>query len=982
MNKTMIRRLILESLFIMNFIVLGCHGSLQKTNPSTPSIEFKATNIPQKVNAADDQSTGNEQERFRKDKPWTGKVTIRKDKAILVDGEPFFPFGFYAADELGKLEMMSRYGFNAAIYAGGVYEEPAKMERYLDAVYSLDIKAMPSAYDRDMHHKTKSTSPGAEELIRERIPVLKEHPGIFSWYIADEPDGNQIPFTTIDRLSNIVRSCDVNHPVSLVTLSSSCDPYAKASDVHMNDPYYPMWRPNLSTVRAYMDAGIISADGRKPYIAVLLGAFHDEKGKDLRCQSYLAIVRGAKGILFFSLQYVLNHPDVWREFRHLGREIDDFSPVIFSPDAAERIKVDADPIHPDILLKKYQGKYYLIAVNYQRAELTAKFDLSDLSVKPEIEVLYEDRKITLENNQFPDTFAGYDVHIYRIYPAIEDYGKIGSKPPKIAGLRPRPGETITLAAPMIKAAFREEDDGTGIDPDSVTVEVDGKVVGPDNGLVINMKGVKNGISCIPKVDLARGRHTVVVRGKDLSGRVASRSWSFTTTNYPIPFIEKFDKPCRAWSPANGDWEVKVGTYMVDATGTEALSYVHDINLRGNYSLSFSAKVSSFNEDSAILLWLNECFYPALFKIWFDRRNGYLSRINGNPHASGSVGSLQSGNWYWFTVLRKGRNIRCFVDGKHVFSYYVPYSGNGGGFAIGARNARVAFRDVVVKRLIDPIAEEDESAMPVQKASNQKEDSYTIVQHSRNRRPLSFPPSQGGTKGGVKKLFQKKKSLYRNTLAQNEIYLEEDKDTALHLVFTSPEEVERAGGMIRGKGAFVSTRAGKAYQPLEQNACLMFPGKHGFPIEKGTLELIVSDAGIAASCDADPTLVHFFQEENRQVFLRINGGRLQFIVYAWAGSWICTKQLIPVWPLRSMHHITITWEGTRARAFIDGKEMEVESRERPGRIAAIPLTGVSTIFLGNNEKGNAPFPLAVLEMRLSRGVRYEKPEDFKDLVFLQ
>ncbi|WP_347272788.1 hypothetical protein [Candidatus Kuenenia sp.] len=940
----MIRRLIIGTLFIMNFIVLGCHGSLQKTNPSTPSIEFNENNIPQKVNAPDDQSTGNEQERFRKDNPWTGKVTIRKDKAILVDGEPFFPFGFYAADELGKLEMMSRYGFNSAICAGDVYAEPAKMERYLNAGHSLDMKAMPGAYDRDMHHKTKSTSPGAEELIRERITTLKNNPGIFSWYIADEPDGNQIPFTTIDRLANIVRSCDANHPVSLVTLSSSCDPYAKASDIHMNDPYYPMWRPNLSTVRAYIDSGIGSADGRKPYIAVLLGAFHDEKGKDLRCQSYLAIVRGAKGILFFSLQYVLNHPDVWREFRHLGREIDDFSPVIFSPDAAERITVDADPINPDIVLKKYQGRYYLIAVNYQRAGLTAKFDLSGLSVKPEIEVLYEDRKITLENNQFSDTFAGYDVHIYRIYPAIEDHGKTGSKPPEIAGLRPRPGETITLAAPMIKALFREGDDGTGIDPDSVTVEVDGKVVGPDNGLVINMKGVKNGISYIPKVDLARGRHTVVVRGKDLSGRVASRSWSFTTTNYPIPFIEKFDKPSRAWSPASGDWEVKDGAYMVDATGTEALSYVHDINLIGNYSLSFSAKASSFNEDSAILLWLNECFYPALFKIWFDRMNGYLSRINDNPHASGSVGSLQSGSWYQFTVLRKGRNINCLVDGKHVFSYYVPYSGNGGGFAIGARNARVAFRDVVVKRLIDPIAEEDESAMPVQKASSQKEDSYTIV--------------------------------------QNETYLEEDKDTALHLVFTSPEVVERAGGMIRGKGAFVTTRAGKAYQPLEQNACLMFPDKHGFPIEKGTLELIVSDAGIAASCDADPILVHFFQEENRQVFLRINGGRLQFIVYAWAGSWICTKQRIPVWPLRSMHHITITWEGTRARAFIDGKEMEVESRERPGIIAAIPLTGKSTIFLGNNEKGNAPSPLAVLEMRLSRGVRYEKPEDFKDLGFLQ
>ena len=664
---------------------------IQTLDPGAYVIEAKAS-------GEDGKTIAETRRRFHKNRSIPGEVTFRDDKTILADGEPFFPFGFYAADELGKLELMAANGFNAALYAGSVYSNPERMNRYLSAVYAFDAKALPRAYDKNMH-VSKKTSPEAARLIAERITALKSNPAILSWYIADEPDGNRIPFLEIDRLANFIRNYDVNHPICLVTLRADVNPYAQASDIQMNDPYYPMWRPNIATVRAYMDQGIRSADGKKPYIAVLLGAFHDSKGKDIRCQAYLAIVRGAKGVMFFSMQYVLNHEALWEEFKRVGREIDDISPVIFAPDASEPIEVTSDLIPPDILLKKYNGTYYLIAVNYQRAEITATFDLSALSVNKTIDRVYEDRTISLENSRFTDTFKGYDVHIYRIQPKVE-------KPPdtqsiEIINLRPRDGDRLTLASPLIRASFIEGEAGPNLDPDSVEVMVDGKRVESSDGLVLNLKGIKKGIHYIPNEDLPQGLHTIHVNAKDYLGSLVSRSWSFTTTNYPVPFVDHFDLPNPAWSPESGKWEIRDGSYFADSQGDkEALSFVHDINLRGNYRIEFSAKINRFKDDSQIMLYLNENLRPYLFKIWFTQSKAYLARISDTPHADGNIGPLQKGIWHRFRVVRKERDITCFVDDKPAFSFHVPWSGNGGGFAIGAKNAKAAFRDLTIKRLVD------------------------------------------------------------------------------------------------------------------------------------------------------------------------------------------------------------------------------------------------------------------------------------------
>ncbi|MFH1489056.1 MAG: hypothetical protein ABII06_09140 [Pseudomonadota bacterium] len=631
-------------------------------------------------------------------------VMIRQDRTILLDGEAFFPFGFYYAGDTGTLEMLSRAGFNVTI-AGDVHIKPAAMQRYLAAAYALDVKVIPGAHGISMHHKTKDISAIEEKALREGVRQFMDEPAILAWYIADEPDGGNIPFSVIERTANLVRGIDGNHPTWLVTIRPSCDPYAKASDIHSNDPYYPIWRKDLTVVRKYIDDGVNSAEGKKPYAATLFGADRGTAGRDLRTQTYLAIVRGARGVVFWALTYAVNHEGLMEKFSRLAQEIDDFSPVILASDSDRKATVKANGAKPDVLVKQYGGDFYVIAVNYVNKEITAAFDLTSFPPAAEVGVLYENRRITIKDNIFSDTFNGYDAHIYVL--RGKEKKIVGeSSSIRLVGLRPRPENTVKLAAPMIKAVF-ESTGNTEVAPGSVSVTLDGKAMGPSDGLPVDLKGVKKGISGIPAADLGQGPHRVVVRGKDATGKSFEAEWAFTTTDFPIPFRDAFEEVSGAWRPLSGSWVLKDGACVADpGEGSQALSVVTDINLRGDYTFEVTAMFDDLKQNSELLIWLNETshpmlaeeFFPAVFKIHFSRERAVLSRVNENPSASGAIGPLEPRKWHRFKIVRQGRTITVFADEKKAFTYHTPYAENGGGFGIGVRGARVAFDEVVVKPL--------------------------------------------------------------------------------------------------------------------------------------------------------------------------------------------------------------------------------------------------------------------------------------------
>ncbi len=79
-----------------------------------------------------------------------------------------------------------------------------------------------------------------------QVEKFRSSPAIFSWYIADEPDGAGttegppigISLATVKAAFDLVKSIDPYHPISLVLNCKYSAPlYAHTTDILMVDPY-------------------------------------------------------------------------------------------------------------------------------------------------------------------------------------------------------------------------------------------------------------------------------------------------------------------------------------------------------------------------------------------------------------------------------------------------------------------------------------------------------------------------------------------------------------------------------------------------------------------------------------------------------------------------------------------------------------------------------------------------------------------------
>ncbi len=104
----------------------------------------------------------------------------------------------------------------------------------------------------------------------------------------------------------------------------------------------------------------------------------------------------------------------------INKEIHSLEPILLSPTASEayQVFVDQRPISQTpvrTVLKKYQGAWYLLAVNIDNASINTKFVLPGAFSRAE--VLFENRDAALSaNNQVTDLFSPFDVNVYKLYP--------------------------------------------------------------------------------------------------------------------------------------------------------------------------------------------------------------------------------------------------------------------------------------------------------------------------------------------------------------------------------------------------------------------------------------------------------------------------------------------------------------------------------------------------------------------------------------
>ena len=352
-------------------------------------------------------------------------VGFNKDGFLLVDGKPYFPVGIYTiqsrdGDHDACLKEAKEAGFNTTVYYALTTETVTPL---LDAANRHGIKAF--VYPT-MPFSLRSGKETVETITKD-VQDKMNHPALLGWYLVDEPEGiGKADTQKTYELYQLVKKLDPSHPCSLVIMSAkAAGDFKDCADVIWVDPY-PIPSSPASLV-ADRTAACIEAIKGKP-LWVVPQAFdwsvwhtgkvdqvHRPTPEEERCMTYLAVVHGAKGIIYWahtgSKYYIHDYPEHWAAVKKIAGELNYLSPVLLRPDSKRKVIVEGGSI--DWMVKESGGSVYVFAVNRDSKECQANFAMQGLG-KSKAGVLFEGRSINVSGESWKDGFKSLEVHVYKL----------------------------------------------------------------------------------------------------------------------------------------------------------------------------------------------------------------------------------------------------------------------------------------------------------------------------------------------------------------------------------------------------------------------------------------------------------------------------------------------------------------------------------------------------------------------------------------
>lgn len=235
-------------------------------------------------------------------------IHIDERRRLIVNGRSFFPIGVYLGPtEEEHLRRLADAGFNTILcYGYGAGSDPVG---YMDRAHRLGLRVIYSIKDffDGLRYLPKSGKSG-DELVEEYVRMLRDHPALLAWYTNDELGLEWIP--ALKERYELVSSLDPNHPTyQALCRPAEFDEYLEVLDVIGPDPY-PIPRQPVGMVAEWVDRALQAMRGMKP-IWVILQVFSwrvysgNEEDRDPtydeeRCMTYLALIHGATGVLYYS----------------------------------------------------------------------------------------------------------------------------------------------------------------------------------------------------------------------------------------------------------------------------------------------------------------------------------------------------------------------------------------------------------------------------------------------------------------------------------------------------------------------------------------------------------------------------------------------------------------------------------------------------------------------------------------------------------
>lgn len=305
-------------------------------------------------------------------------------------------------------------------------------QSYLDEAQRQGIKVIVPAYVTN------------GKTLEEHISFYKVHPALFGWYLADEPECSWSyvsPTLLKTEWYDKVKNTDLNHPsLTAFCATTGCPsypasqrPYYNSLDIIMADDYeFKNGTPefhNIGNIKNVVDTFVKEAkdNGKNGFIFVPqgfcgAGQWRCPTQPELRYSLYTAVVRDTLGTLFYA-DYLADN-STWTGVNSLIKEVSSLGEAVRNGtfmDPAISISGEGK----SYFSYKYGSDasyHYLIVVNDAGFTLAPTFTLpADVSID-RVEVLNENRSLSVTNRAFTDSYTKYQVHLYKF---------------------PKPGPTVT-----------------------------------------------------------------------------------------------------------------------------------------------------------------------------------------------------------------------------------------------------------------------------------------------------------------------------------------------------------------------------------------------------------------------------------------------------------------------------------------------------------------------------------------------------------
>ncbi|QDU35452.1 Beta-glucuronidase [Poriferisphaera corsica] len=275
-----------------------------------------------------------------------------RGRQLEVDGERFYPFGWYSVPE-ADWEEAKETGCNTLMDYEIAMDDLGEQKRKLDKLAGLGMKVVIYVYpDREMVSESalqRALSQEEERGIRELVARLRDHEALLAWYIADEPELKSARVDRLRKVREIVREEDPYHPSILVNnTAAGLREYGACADILMPDPY-PFFLKNggsrfgIGVVNemiglAWQEKRSSSVWAREEGVWVVPQGFsmadfgntdnREPEYWEMRNMFYQSISRGAAGQLWWAWRYGKKYEGVKLGMYELGREFEKLRPIL------------------------------------------------------------------------------------------------------------------------------------------------------------------------------------------------------------------------------------------------------------------------------------------------------------------------------------------------------------------------------------------------------------------------------------------------------------------------------------------------------------------------------------------------------------------------------------------------------------------------------------------------------------------------------